>query len=121
MKNTLEKKNKDLMKEDLENKLKEMNDYLKIIGADNNFNSIKNSPYSFISYNLNYDNNNNIDNLNFDNNNNNLSQKVERIEKKINDIQNDVDDIKNVVLNMKKGINEINDDNIINGRVDLNN
>jgi hypothetical protein len=121
MKNTLEKKNKDLMKEDLENKLKEMNDYLKIIGADNNFNSIKNSPYSFISYNLNYDNNNNIDNLNFDNNNNNLSQKVERIEKKINDIQNDVDDIKNVVLNMKKGINEINDDNIINRQVDFNN
>ena len=105
MKNSIDKNhllNKDFMQENLDNKLKEMNDYLKKIGAEIKYNTIKNSPYS------------NFNNLNFENKtsdyffkDNNLNDKVERIEKKINDIQNDVGDIKNVVLKMKKGINEI--------------
>ena len=105
MKNSIDKNhllNKDFMQENLDNKLKEMNDYLKNIGAEIKYNTMKNSPYS------------NFNNLNFENKtsdyffkDNNLNDKVERIEKKINDIQNDVGDIKNVVLKMKKGINEI--------------
>ncbi len=105
MKNSIDKNNllnKDLMQENLENKLKEMKDYLKIIGAETNYNTFKNSTYSYFN-NINFENHKSENYFN----DNHLNDKVERIEKKINDIQNDIDDIKNVVLKLKKGINEI--------------
>ena len=103
-KNSLEKKVKDNLKEDLNNKLKDMNNFIKTIGGDTNYStdrikfsspSNNRSPFMFETIKNSY-------------NNSFLNEKVEIIEKKITKIQKDVNDIKNICfkINSERTVKE---------------
>ena len=99
------------MKDLLDFKLKDMNDYIKTIGGEvNNNDRIRINNPSYMKTHLIFNNEQNI-NLNNIDNTNFLSYKVENIEKKVNKIKNDVNDIKLVVYKLNDEINEIPIDN----------
>ena len=112
LKNSLSKKVKDTLKEDLQNKLKDMNTFIKTISGDTTYStekikynspSFNRSPFMFETINNTYNNNYNNQENNF------LNHKVEIIEKKINKIQNDVNDIKNFFFKINSDRNVIFD------------
>ena len=92
------------MKDLLDFKLKDMNDYIKTIGGEvNNNDRIRINNPSYMKTHLIFNNEQNI-NLNNIDNTNFLSYKVENIEKKVNKIKNDVNDIKLVVYKLNDEI-----------------
>ena len=112
LKNSLSKKVKDTLKQDLKNKLKDMNTFIKTISGDTTYStekikynspSFNRSPFMFETINNTYNNNYNNQENNF------LNHKVEIIEKKINKIQNDVNDIKNFFFKINSDRNVIFD------------
>ncbi len=116
LKNSLNKKVKDTLKEDLKNKLKDMNTFIKTISGDTTYStekikynspSFNRSPFIFETINNTYNNNYNNQENSF------LNHKVEIIEKKINKIQNDVNDIKNIFFKVNSDRSKKIKENVI--------